>query len=144
MAEPIVVAGLLAKRAEIAGLIDHHRKQIAGLQAGLAHLDATIHLFAPEIDLRTLKPKQHRERNHYFRPGEAPRAILDALRLAGRPLTSRELSEQILCKRDVELTPERIEAVQKSLLMAIKGLETKGLVRVDSVAKGAVRAWTLA
>ena len=144
MAEPIIVTGLLAKRAEMAGLIDHHQKQIAGLQAGLAHLDATIHLFAPEIDLRTLKPKQHRERNHYFRPGEAPRAILDALRQAGKALTSRELSEQVLRNRNVELTPDRIEALQKSLLMAIKGLETKGLVRVDAMAKGGVRSWTLA
>ncbi len=144
MAEPIVVAGLLAKRAEIAGLIDHHRKQIAGLQAGLVHLDATIHLFAPQIDLRTLRPKQHRERNHYFRPGESPRAILDTLRLAGTALTSRELSEQILHQRGVELAPGLVEALQKSLLMAIKGLERKGLVRVDSVAKGGVRAWTLA
>jgi hypothetical protein len=143
MAEPIVVTGLLAKRAEMAGLIDHHRKRIAGLQASLVHLDATINLFAPEIDLRTLRPKQHRERNHYFRPGEAPRAILDALRLAGKSLTSRELSEQILRKLGAELTPDRIEAVQKSLLMAIKGLESKGLVRVDTVAKGGVRAWTI-
>ena len=47
MADPIVVTGLLAKRSEVAGMIDNYRKQIAGLQAGLAHLDATIHLFAP-------------------------------------------------------------------------------------------------
>ena len=143
MAEPIVVTGLLAKRAEMAGLIDHHRKRISDLQAGLAHLDATINIFAPEIDLRMLRPKQHRERNHYFRPGEAPRAILDALRLAGKSLTSRELSEQILRKLGMELTPDRIEAIQKSLLMAIKGLETKGLVRVDTVTQGGVRAWTI-
>lgn len=103
-----------------------------------------IHLFAPEIDLRTLRPKQHRERNRYFRPGEAHRAILDALRLAGEALTSRELSEQILRQRGVELTPGLVEALQKSLLMAIKGLEAKGLVRVDAVAKGGVRSWNLA
>lgn len=144
MSEPIVVTSLLAKRAEMAGLLDQHLQRIAGLQAGLAHLDATIHLFAPEIDLRTLRPKQYRERNHYFRPGEAPRAILDTLRQAERPLTSRELSELALGKLGMELTPVRVEAVQKSLLIAIKGLERKGLVRVDAATKGGVRTWTLA
>lgn len=144
MAEPLVVTGLLAKRSEIAGLIDHHRKQITDHQAGLAHLDATIHLFAQQIALRTLRPKQQRERNHYFRPGEAPRAILDSLRRAGKARTSRELAEQILRQRGVELRMDLIEALQKSLLMAIKSLETKGLVRVDSVAKGCVRAWIIA
>jgi hypothetical protein len=66
------------------------------------------------------------------------------LRQAGKALTSRELSEQVLRKRNAELTPDRIEALQKSLLMAIKGLEAKGLVRVDAVAKGGVRSWNLA
>jgi len=36
----------------------------------LAHLDATLKLFDPEIDLRTLRPKQHRQRNAFFRPCE--------------------------------------------------------------------------
>jgi len=44
MADPHVVSGMVAKRAEMAGLIDHHRKQITGLEASLTHLDATLKL----------------------------------------------------------------------------------------------------
>ena len=44
MVDPHVVTRLMAKRAEVAGLIHHQRKQIAGLEASLAHLEATLKL----------------------------------------------------------------------------------------------------
>lgn len=144
MAESHVVSGLVSKRSELAGLVEHHRQEIARLGGDLAHLDATIKLFAPDMDIRSVRPKEHRQRNSFFRPGEGPRAILDALRIAGEPLTSRQIVERIMGGRGVELTPHLIEAVQKSLLVAIKGLETKKLVRVVSVAKGNVRSWQIA
>jgi hypothetical protein len=94
MAESIVVSGLVSKHREIAGRIDHHRKEIERLGAGLTHLDATLKLFSPDLDLRSLKPKAHRQRNVVFRPGEVPRFILDALREAGCPLTGHALAER--------------------------------------------------
>lgn len=53
MAEPHVVNALVAKRAEMAGLIALHQKQISRLTVDLSHVDATLKLFAPEMDLRT-------------------------------------------------------------------------------------------
>ena len=53
MAESDVVTALIGKRAELAGLIEHHRKEMGRLADNLAHLDATLKLFSPEIDLRT-------------------------------------------------------------------------------------------
>ena len=45
MLEDHIVSGLVAKRAEMAGLIDHHQKQVARLAADMHHLDATLKLF---------------------------------------------------------------------------------------------------
>jgi len=49
MAESHVVTALVTKRAEMAGLIEHHRKEMGRLAVDLAHLDATLKLFSPEI-----------------------------------------------------------------------------------------------
>ena len=54
MAESHVVTALISKRAEMAGLIEHHQKEMGQLAADLAHLDATLKLFSPELDLRTV------------------------------------------------------------------------------------------
>jgi hypothetical protein len=80
MAELHVVSALAAKRGEIAELIEHHKKTIAQLSGDLSHVAATLKLFAPELDLRTLRPKEHRERNRYFQPGECQRMVLDIVR----------------------------------------------------------------
>lgn len=144
MAESHVVTGLVAKRAELAGLIDHHRKEVERIGGDLRHIDAAIKIFSPDTDLRAIRARPHQERSVLFRPGEAPRAVLDVLRRAGGPLTSRETVERILAARKIEATPERIGAVQKSVLIVLKSLEGKKLVRIAAVAKGGIRSWTIA
>lgn len=58
MAESHVVSGLVAKHAELAGLIQFHRAEIERVASDLKHLDATLKLFAPEMDLRSLGSKR--------------------------------------------------------------------------------------
>ncbi len=144
MAESHVVSGLAAKRAELAGLIDHHRKEAVRIADALLHLDATLKLFAPEIDMRSIRAKTYMDRSAHFRPGEGQRAILDLLRTSGRPLTSRELADAVIAEREMENTPERFSSVQKSLLTSLKTLEQRNLVAVASTDKHGTRAWVIA
>jgi hypothetical protein len=143
MADPHVVTALVAKRTEMAGLIDHHQKQIHRLAADLGHLDATLKLFAPEMDLRTLRTKEHRQRNAFFNPGEVPRFLLDTLRQAGEPLTSRALAEQVVAVKGLDNTFATIEAVQKSLITALKALVRRGAL-AEGPKAGMARTWRIA
>lgn len=143
MAETYVVSGLVAKRAEMAGLIDHHQKQIAQLGTDLAHLDATLKLFAPEMDLRSLRAKEHRERNHYFAPNEQPRFVLDTLRQAGEPLTTAALAERAIALKGLEGGADLVDAVQKSLHGALKPLAQRGTI-VEGPRLGTSRTWQIA
>ena len=59
MSESHVVSGLLERRAEMGGLIEHHQKEMSRLAGDLQHLDATIKLFSPDFDLRTVRGKAH-------------------------------------------------------------------------------------
>lgn len=63
MAESHVVSGLVAKKSELAGLMQHYQAEISRIGFDLKHLDATIKLFDPDFDLRTVRSKEYRERN---------------------------------------------------------------------------------
>lgn len=142
MAESHVVSGLVAKRAELAGQAEAHRKALEKIGDDLRHIDATIKLFSPAFDLRTVKAKAPRARAQHFRPGEVPRTILDVLRETGTAMTSRQMAEAALRRKGVEPTPEKTEQLQKGILAALKTLEGKErVVLADPI--GAARAWKL-
>jgi len=143
MAESHVVSGLISKRSELAGLIEHHVSAMNALKFKLTHLDATIKIFAPEIDLRTMRSKEHRVRNPIFGGHEAPRRIMDALRTSGNPMTSRALIESILASKNIDATPEYILAGQKSVLLVLNTLVAKGRVKIADPTVRIGRAWVL-
>jgi len=143
MAESHVVSGLVEKRAEIAGLIVHHKQQLDSLGGLLGHLDATLKLFSPEIDLRTLHVKQHRRRNIYFGHGQLYRFILDALRHTGVPMTCRDLAERAILIKSLDSSPDSLIGIQNTIQPTLKNLVVKGIL-VDGPMQGAHRTWTIA
>lgn len=142
MAESHVVSSLVAKRSELAGLVQHYQSEISRIAGDLNHIDATIKLFAPEFDLRTVRTKEHRERNQYFKPGECPRMTLDILRESSEVLTSRQIAEDMLRRKGLEPSVEKIDQLQKSALNVLKRLEDKGLVTQGNP-KGISHTWKI-
>lgn len=142
MAESHVVSGLIAKRSEMAGLIEHHQKAIARLAADLTHVDATIKLFSPEVDLRTVRAKTHRVRNQYFKPGECQRLILEIYRdAAGQELSSRQVAEQMVLRKGFENTSDMIEQMQKNAVAVLRRLEGKLFLLGNGI--GRAQTWAL-
>lgn len=103
MAESHVVSGLVTKRSELAGLLDHHRKEIERLDGALAHIDATIKLFAPEYDLRGIGRKQYRRYSRLFKKGECYRLSLDTLRESGGKATTAAIAAKIVTEKGFPL-----------------------------------------
>jgi len=144
MAESHVVTALVTKRAEMAGLIEHHRKEMGRLATDLAHLDATLKLFSPEIDLRTLRAKEHRKRNRFFRPGECQRMVLDIFREAqGAALSSRQIGEALAARQGLESTPVMIEQMQKNAIAVVHRLERTGTL-IPAGRDGHGATWSVA
>jgi hypothetical protein len=80
MAEPHVVTALRAKRAEISGHVHDLERKLARHRASLANIDATIRLYAPELDPDSIPPKRTYRRTRYFAlwPKSAPSRRLAA------------------------------------------------------------------
>jgi hypothetical protein len=140
MAKSLVVSGLLSKHSELITLLEHHASEVDRLDAELRHLGATIKLFAPETDLRSLPPKRFVEANRIFRQGESNRLVLGVLREAGGSLNTQEIAQRIVEKK--HLDADRVKAVRDTILDTLRRAEKKGIVR-QSGKEGLALLWAL-
>ena len=141
MSEPHVISALSNKRAELAGIVSQLERQLGQQQANLAHLDATMLLFDPDIRPNRIRARQQRTRSAWFRPGECLRLIFDELRDAVQPMMTRELAERIMRVKAMPMADDRQrELVQKTILGSLnRARET--IARVEAAG---VVSWRLA
>ena len=135
MGEPHVISALSNKRAELAGIVSQLQRQLGQQQANLAHLDATMRLFNPDIRPNKIRARQQRTRSAWFRPGECLRLIYDELRDAAQPMTTRQLAERIMGVKAMPMADDRQrELVQKTILGSLnRAKETIARVEAEGV-----------
>src|ERR1700723_2972456 len=96
---------LFEKRAELAGLILQAEQQARALRADLAHVEATIRILRPGIELPKVVPKRVEFRPRYFKRGQLTRLILDYIREhAGEAITVETLMPLVIGDRQLSLT----------------------------------------
>jgi len=144
MAETHVVSGLAAKRSELTGLILDYQKKIDQMRVAVGHLDASIKLFAPDYDLRTVRAKVPRQRNSYFKPGECQRLVLEIFRDAGgAALSSRQIGDHLVQRKGLPVSTDMSEQMQKNASAVAKRLEDTGTI-LPAGKDGTGRTWRLA
>jgi hypothetical protein len=140
MAEQHVIGALRNKRAELSGRLRLLEQQLAQHRADLAHLDATMRLFDPQIRPNDIRPKRPRARNAWFHPGECLRLIYDELREATPPATTRELAERIICRKAMPPMDDRgRDLLQRTLLSSLNRAKTT-IARIETAG---VVSWRL-
>lgn len=140
MDRPNTVAGLMDKRAEIAGLIKFHRQELQKLVCDLDHVDAAIRLFEPDADLH-VTPKRYPTKHRAFK-GEMMSFVLRALREADGLLTSLEITKAQIAHRGLKADPSTVVLLRKRVGACLTKLQSEGVVR--SVASdGPYKGWQL-
>ena len=125
MADPIVVSQLIAKRSELAGLIDAKRGELNAILKDLDHLDAVIKLFAPE-KVPELLPVKRRPSDRVFARHELTRRIFNILREAERPMTARQITDRIVEDKGTDEPASQLKArVVRALKRQEKVLESR-------------------
>jgi hypothetical protein len=140
------LSGLLRKRAELTGLLEHHDATSRQLRIDIDALDQTIRMFDPDIDLADVKPKPLPPRHAAYK-GEVARIILGALRTAKGPLTTAQLAQQVMADRGMNTADKRLaKTVQKRVGSACRHWRGKGVLKSERVAKrsGEPTRWALA
>lgn len=95
---PNTLAGLVEKRAEIAGKLSQARAALRQLIIDLDHVDAAIRLFDPNYDVEGIRQKIPTAAHRSLR-GDLTRAAFDALRDASGPMTTVELARHVMAER---------------------------------------------
>lgn len=140
MDHPNTVSALLRKRAEIAGQVEHAQAELRRLVGDLAHVEATIRLFAPEIDFGPQKVKPVPPAHQAFR-GEVSRIVLEALRAAGGPVTTEEIAERLMAARGLDSADDGMRRVMvKRAGACLRNWRQKGLVTARN-GEGQFKLW---
>ena len=87
---PNTIAGLQAKRKQLVKLKADLEADVRKVTCDLDHLDACIRLFDPAADTRAVKRYATK---HRAKKGQMRRFVLDQLKAASGPITSRDLAE---------------------------------------------------
>ncbi len=141
MAEPHVVSALRDKRAEISGVIEDMERWIAQHRADLVHVDAVLRLYVPDLGPESIAPKVVRKRNDWFRAGELSRMVLDILRIAPVPLTTRDISGQVMERRGLDAGDNR---TVKLVMKLVNNAVTRHAAElVDKVVEGKAVTWRI-
>lgn len=130
MAQSPVVYALVAKRAEIAGIIADLEERTRQARADLAHVDATLRMFDPEAVPQSIKGKRPHKGRGVFANGEISRRIRDALRDAREPIGAESIVRQAMADKglDPEDKPAR-QALIRSFLWGLHRMNTIGTVQ---------------
>jgi hypothetical protein len=144
MAEPHVVTALRAKRAEISGHVHDLERRLVRHRASLAAIDATIRLYAPELDPDSIPAKRTYRRTRYFAKGELSRRVVDALRQAnGKPMTTAALTSAIVADKGFPVGEGALsEAVTDMVLTVLRRLCKRETVAKSGASRNA--QWRLA
>jgi hypothetical protein len=139
-----VLTGLTKRRAELAGEIERTHEALRKMVTDLENLDATIHLFAPDMEVEAIKPKAFRPPKDWANRGEMSRVILSILRLAAEPLTTRDIALELLVTRALDKNDQKLlRMMTKRVGVALRGQKDSGRVR-DTQGPGQYKLWELA
>ena len=140
MADSHVISALRAKRGELAGQIDALQDQLREAMIAVDHVDCTLRLFDPNIDLDEIKPKPLPPRHHAFK-GQVSRAILAMLRQDG-PQDARTITLRLMTERELNVSDKALaKAMQKRIGAALRNLRERRLVASEQ--RGAALVWAL-
>lgn len=136
------ITALRNKRGELTGSIDALQDQLRQAMIDLDHIDCTLRLFDPDIELDEIKPKPLPPRHHAFK-GQVTRSILAMLRSDGamdaKAITIRIMGERELNTADKAL----VKAMHKRIGAALRNLRERALVTSEQ-GKGGLLVWSIA
>jgi hypothetical protein len=131
MAQSPVIYALVAKRGEVSGRIAELEELTRQARADLAHIDATILMFDPEITPAAIRAKAPvKGRSGYFANGEISKRCREAIRLAcGEPVSAESIVRQAMSDKgldpgDVKLRRDMI----RRFLWALRRMQVTGAV----------------
>ena len=138
-----VVSGLIAKRAELAGVIDQLQRQLDQHRADLTHIDGVLRVLAADLDPETIRPKRVYRRNRYFARNELSRLCLGVFReTSGEPVGVDGIADQIIAAKGFDSGDAILRAAIRDQVGGIvKRLHRRG--EIEKIGQRRAALWQL-
>ncbi|HUK06795.1 MAG TPA: hypothetical protein VLX09_02910 [Stellaceae bacterium] len=91
----------------LAGQILHNREEAAKLAAAMRHAEAVMRMLDPTFEGQGITLRRRYESRAPFKRGQGFSVVVDVLRASGRPLTARQIAEEILRQAGIHEPPIR-------------------------------------
>ncbi|MFN3858821.1 MAG: hypothetical protein ACK4RV_13845 [Caulobacter sp.] len=140
MDRPNTLSGLKAKLAELIRYRDQLESDIRAVTVDIDHLEAAVRIFDPDD---TPEARKRYAAMHRAPKGQSTRFVLDKLRKAKAPLTSRDLADMWCQDRGLVAKDSTLSTLRKRIGATLKALHHKGLVTQDGHVEGRI-GWRLA
>jgi hypothetical protein len=126
--------------AELGGKIETNRKSGDKLRLQMMQVEAVIKMLRPDFPINRIAPKRRNTGNPWFKRGTLYRSAIDVLRVAGKPLTAREMTMAVLDGKTPTPTRKQEIDIQAAILASMRTHNGNG---VESVGEGRVARWGL-
>ena len=139
MERPNTVSGLQAKRRELISLRDQFEANIKKLTVDIDHLDASIRLFDPDQTPAAIAAYAVK---HRAKKGHMRRFVLEVLRQATAPMTSKAITEAWTGDRGLRTDEATYVILRKRVGACLIVLRSQGLVETVGL-EGGLKSWML-
>ena len=127
-----VLTGLVKRRALLTGEIEAIHTRLKGLLADLESLDATILQFDPSHRVEAIRPRAIRPPADWANRGQMSRIVLNILRQAAEPMTSRDIALELLVARAMDKNDQKLfKLMTKRVGVALRVQRDNGAVRSE-------------
>ena len=139
MERPNTVAGLVAKRTELLKLRKSLELELRQIVSDVDHLDAAIRCFDPA---NTPAARKRYGAKHRAKKGHLKRFVLDRLKEAEGPITSRDITEAWIAARGLRTDDATFVLLRKWVGACLTAAKAAGLVNC-SVPVGGYNGWLI-
>jgi hypothetical protein len=116
MAIPLVVSGLLKKRALLQAELEYHERHIAKCRVALEHFDATLALYEESRNAKAVTRRYLvNSKSNLFAYGYVSNTVVEVLRKSNKPLTASEVTQRFLDGLECDVTPEQKKYLRRTI-----------------------------
>ena len=140
MERPNTVAGLVSKRSELLKLRKSLELELRAVTSDVDHIDAAIRLFDPA---NTPAARKRYGAKHRAKKGHLKRFVLDQLKAATGPITSRDITGAWIAARGLRTDDATFVLLRKRVGACLTSLKASSAI-TGAPTSGEYKGWELA
>jgi hypothetical protein len=134
MAIPMVVSGLMNRRALLQAELEYHERKVAFCKIAIGHFTATLDLYEETKDAKVIR-RRYTSNNcaRIFAHGLVTNTVMDVLRNADGPLTTGETIDRMMLLLGSGLSPKDELVFRRNIRTTLARKRRQGILKSNLI-----------